>query len=282
MRKEFLQLRYNKKTLLLSAVTLGLLSLQVDANVVNASTDTTNGETVVEEDISKENGTTYHIVRSGETVYSISNKYGISQEALRVWNNISNNIIVANQVLSVDGVNVYKDIAKESNQFATTQQFINKVAPIALEMAEKYDLYPSVMIAQAILETGSGKSELAELANNYYGIKGTYKGNSVYKLSPEEVKGTIIQQSSRFRVYPSLRASVEDNGKRLRLGPNTDSEANFWNPNHYKGTWVENTFTYRDATQALVDAGYATDSSYATSMIKCFMILLKSVKLILH
>ncbi|HZK22789.1 MAG TPA: glucosaminidase domain-containing protein, partial [Atopostipes sp.] len=192
--------------------------------------------------------------------------YGVSQKAISLWNNLSDNVIVVNQVLSVNGMNIYNTLAKETNRFDNTQQFINRVAPIALEMAKKYELYPSVMIAQAILETGSGKSELAEFANNYYGIKGTYKGNSIYKLSPEEVKGSIIQQSSRFRVYPSLRASVEDNAKRLRLGPNTDSELKPWNPNHYKATWVENAFTYRDATQALVDAGYATDSSYAIKL----------------
>lgn len=252
--------------MLLSAVTLGLLSVSMESNLIHATAQTNNGETVVNENISKENGTTYHIVRNGETVYSISNKYGVSQEALTMWNDLSDNIIVVNQVLSVNGMNIYNTLVKESNRFDNTQQFINKVAPIALEMAKKYELYPSVMIAQAVLETGSGKSELAEFANNYYGIKGTYKGNSIYKLSPEEVKGSIIQQSSRFRVYPSLRASVEDNAKRLRLGPNTDSELKPWNPNHYKGTWVENAYTYRDATQALVDAGYATDSSYAIKL----------------
>ena len=201
-------MKYSKKTLLLSAVTLGLLSPYAVPNTVSASTNVVTDSETVKEEISMENGKTYHIVRSGETVYSISNKYGISQDALTTWNNISNNNIIVNQVLSVDGVNKYKNIVKESNTFVTTEQFINRVAPIALEMSEKYQLYPSVMIAQAVLETGSGTSELAVLANNYYGIKGTYKGDSVYKLSPEEVKGTIIQQSSRFRVYPSLRASV--------------------------------------------------------------------------
>ena len=261
-------MKYSKKTLLLSAVTLGLLSPYAVPNTVSASTNAVTDSETVKEEISMENGKTYHIVRSGETVYSISNKYGISQDALTTWNNISNNNIIVNQVLSVDGVNKYKNIVKESNTFATTEQFINRVAPIALEMAEKYQLYPSVMIAQGVLETGSGKSELAVLANNYYGIKGTYKGNSVYKLSPEEVKGTIIQQSSRFRVYPSLRASVEDNAKRLRLGPNTDSEAKPWNAKHYQGTWVENTKSHYDATLALRKAGYATDSKYTEKLNK--------------
>lgn len=266
-------MRSNKKTLLLSAVTLGLLTSSLNPGLVSASAEAGNGngngDAAVEdpaEDISKENGTTYHVVRSGETVFSISNKYGISQEALRVWNNISNDIIHVDQILSVNGVNIYRELVKETNEFTSTQQFINQVAPIALEVAAKYDLYPSVMIAQATLETGSGKSELAVLANNFFGIKGTYKGNSIYKMSPEEVNGNMVSHSSRFRVYPNLYASFEDNGKRLRKGPNGDSEEASWKAENYQETWVENAYTYRDATQGLVNGGYATDSNYATKL----------------
>jgi len=271
-RKEILQLRYNKTALLLSSVTLGLFIGHLGPLHVNAATEGNldNSDLVItkgtSEDISKENGTTYHIVRNDETVYSISEKYGISQEALKVWNNISNNVIHVGQILSVNGVNVYEELVKENNQFSSTQQFINSVAPIALEVAGKYDLYPSVMIAQATLETGSGTSELAVLANNYFGIKGTYKGKSIYKISPEEVNGDMVSHSSRFRIYPSLYASFVDNGKRLRKGPNGDSEEVPWNVGNYKETWVENAFTYRDATQGLVNGGYATDSNYATKL----------------
>lgn len=256
------QLKYNKKSLLLSAVVLGLLTSNVQANVTHVSANS-NGGQVVNNGISKEPGKTYHIVQSGNTVYNIANKYGISQEALRLWNTIpESNVISVNQIVSADGMNVYNQIVKEKNTFQTTTEFINKVAPIAVATAKKYQVYPSVMIAQSVLETGSGKSELATMANNYFGIKGTYNGNSIYKMSPEEINGTTINQSSRFRVYPTLRESFEDNGKRLRLGPTIDSNSNPWSPDHYSGTWVENTKSYYDATLALVKAGYATDSSY--------------------
>ena len=158
-------MRYNKKTLLLSAVTLGLMASNIDPHIVNAATDTgtNNGDASKSVQasamISKSNGNTYHIVRKGETVYSISNKYNISQEELTVWNNLSNNIIHTDQILSVNGINVYSNIIKETHRFNSTNQFIQHVAPIALEVAGKYQLYPSVMIAQATLETGSGTSK---------------------------------------------------------------------------------------------------------------------------
>ena len=265
-------LKKYKNILLSTGLVLGLLSHHLEDNLLSVSAaeiSEPGEEVVVPEEpiiISKEEAKTYHIVRANETVYSIANRYGISEAELTGWNNISDNVILVNQVLSIDGVNKYATLVKESNTFNSTQQFINRVAPVALEMAKKYQLYPSVMIAQATLETGSGTSELAVLANNYFGIKGTYQGHSVYKMSPEEIKGNIINQSSRFRVYPNLKASFDDNGKRLREGPATDSEGKSWNQAHYQATWIENAYTYRNATQALVDAGYATDSRYAVKL----------------
>lgn len=265
-------LKKYKKILLSTGLVLGLLSHHFEDNLLSVSAaeiSEPGEEVVVPEEpiiISKEEAKTYHIVRANETVYSIANRYGISEAELTGWNNISDNVILVNQVLSIDGVNKYATLVKESNTFNSTQQFINRVAPVALEMAKKYQLYPSVMIAQATLETGSGTSELAVLANNFFGIKGTYQGHSVYKMSPEEIKGNIINQSSRFRVYPNLKASFDDNGKRLREGPATDSEGKSWNQAHYQATWIENAYTYRNATQALVDAGYATDSRYAVKL----------------
>ena len=265
-------LKKYKNILLSTGLVLGLLSHHLEDNLLSVSAaeiSEPGEEVVVPEEpiiISKEEAKTYHIVRANETVYSIANRYGISEAELTGWNNISDNVILVNQVLSIDGVNKYATLVKESNTFNSTQQFINRVAPVALEMAKKYQLYPSVMIAQATLETGSGTSELAVLANNYFGIKGTYQGHSVYKMSPEEIKGNIINQSSRFRVYPNLKASFDDNGNRLREGPATDSEGKSWNQAHYQATWIENAYTYRNATQALVDAGYATDSRYAVKL----------------
>lgn len=63
----------------------------------------------------------------------------------------------------------------------TSQQtFINNVGACAQTVAASHDLYASVMIAQAILESGWGGSALAQAPNyNLFGVKGSYNGNSV-------------------------------------------------------------------------------------------------------
>lgn len=54
----------------------------------------------------------------------------------------------------------------------TKEQFIEKIAPIIVRYAPQYNiLCPSAVIAQAVLESGSGTSELAQNANNFFGLK---------------------------------------------------------------------------------------------------------------
>jgi flagellum-specific peptidoglycan hydrolase FlgJ len=57
----------------------------------------------------------------------------------------------------------------------TQQAFINQIAPSAKTLASANNLYASVMIAQAIVESGWGSSTLSKAPNyNLFGIKGTY------------------------------------------------------------------------------------------------------------
>lgn len=144
---------------------------------------------------------------------------------------------------------------------SSSAAFINSISAYAVSLGQKYNIYPSVMIAQAILESGWGKSSLASAPNyNLFGIKGNYKGNSVaYKTSEwSKSKGwyTVI---ANFRKYPSYRESLEDNAKLLRNGLT-------WNAANYSGTWRENASNYKQATAGLVKGGYATDPGYATSL----------------
>ena len=61
-----------------------------------------------------------------------------------------------------------------------TRDFIKSIAKDAHKIGQDKDLYASVMIAQAILESSSGNSTLAQAPNyNLFGIKGSYKGQSV-------------------------------------------------------------------------------------------------------
>ncbi|MFX3718731.1 glucosaminidase domain-containing protein, partial [Streptococcus suis] len=57
-----------------------------------------------------------------------------------------------------------------------TEEFIQEIGESARKVAKDKNLYASVMIAQAILESGSGNSKLSQKPNyNLFGIKGDYK-----------------------------------------------------------------------------------------------------------
>lgn len=139
----------------------------------------------------------------------------------------------------------------------TTKAFINVIGEDAREIAGSNNLYASVMIAQAILESASGNSTLASAPNyNLFGIKGDYKGASANFLTSEDNgSGSIYTIRSDFRKYPSYKESLEDYVKLLRGG--TD-----FNNNFYSGTWKSNTKSHKDATSFLTGK-YATDTSYA-------------------
>ncbi|MBM5609489.1 GW domain-containing glycosaminoglycan-binding protein [Listeria seeligeri] len=140
------------------------------------------------------------------------------------------------------------------------QKFINSISSQAMELCKKYKLYPSVMIAQASLESNWGRSELGTAPNyNLFGIKGSYNGKSVTMKTWEysDSKGWY-QIDAKFAKYPSYKESLEDNAKKLRNGPS-------WDSSYYKGAWRENAKTYKDAT-AWLQGRYATDNTYASKL----------------
>jgi flagellum-specific peptidoglycan hydrolase FlgJ len=143
---------------------------------------------------------------------------------------------------------------------ADTSGFIAKASGYAKEVAAANNLYASVMIAQAILESGWGTSTLTTQANNMFGIKGSYNGQYVEMATLEDNgSGNYYQILAKFRKYPSLRESFEDNAYVLR---NTSFTAGSY---YYSGAWLSNTTSYTEAT-AWLQGRYATDTSYASKL----------------
>ena len=138
--------------------------------------------------------------------------------------------------------------------------FISQICGYATEVAAANDLYASVMMAQAILESGWGASTLTTTANNMFGIKGSYSGQYVTMDTYEDDgSGNYYLISAKFRKYPSLKESFEDNAYVLR---NTSfSSGNYY----YSGAWKSNTTSYTQAT-AWLQGRYATDTSYASKL----------------
>ena len=74
---------------------------------------------------------------------------------------------VLNKMPFVQSANAHQ--TKAATDFE--QAFLDKASRQAQKAAKKYGVYPSVMIAQAIVESDWGRSGLATSANNLFGIK---------------------------------------------------------------------------------------------------------------
>ncbi len=150
---------------------------------------------------------------------------------------------------------------EENYQFSiaknrTTEEFIQTIGKDAQQIAWDEGLYASVMIAQAILETGSGNSQLARPPHhNLFGIKGSYQGKQVnFNTQEDKGNGELYTINSGFRQYPSYKESLEDYAALLKNGLSG-------NPSFYQATWKTNAATYQEAAKALTGK-YATDTSY--------------------
>ena len=140
-----------------------------------------------------------------------------------------------------------------------TAAFITEIATYAQPVAQANDLYASVMIAQAVVESGWGSSALSQAPYyNLFGIKGSYQGQTVYMDTLEFLNNQWVNKKEPFRQYPSFAESFNDNAYVLR-------NTSFGNGYYYAGTWKSNTRSYTDATACLTGR-YATDPGYASKL----------------
>ncbi|MDR3761954.1 LysM peptidoglycan-binding domain-containing protein [Enterococcus sp.] len=140
-----------------------------------------------------------------------------------------------------------------------TAAFITEIATYAQPIAQANDLYASVMIAQAVVESGWGSSALSQAPYyNLFGIKGSYQGQTVYMDTLEFLNNQWVNKKEPFRQYPSFAESFNDNAYVLR-------NTSFGNGYYYAGTWKSNTRSYTDATACLTGR-YATDPGYASKL----------------
>lgn len=93
------------------------------------------------------------------------------------------------------------------------QQFIQSIANDAQDLQKEEKILTSVTLAQAILESNWGKSGLSTSANNLFGIKGSYEGNSVSMGTQEFSSGKAYRTQADFRKYPDKKASLVDHAQ---------------------------------------------------------------------
>lgn len=152
----------------------------------------------------------------------------------------------------------------QSNRLSPSE-FLKNISGYAKDIAAKNDLYASVMIAQAALESAWGNSTLAQAPNyNLFGIKGNYNGNSVHvETLEDDGSGNYYTITDDFRKYEDYDQSLGDYASLLT----GDNDPSSWRYEFYSGARYSNTSSYQDATQYLTGR-YATDTSYATKLNK--------------
>lgn len=138
----------------------------------------------------------------------------------------------------------------------SVESFVRKIGESARKVGQENDLYASVMIAQAILESASGQSQLAQAPNyNLFGIKGTHNGKGVSFATQEYLgDGTLYTTQATFRQYENYEDSLNDYAQLLKEGLTGNSQ-------FYSGVWKTNAKTYQEATKFLTGR-YATDTKY--------------------
>lgn len=139
------------------------------------------------------------------------------------------------------------------------QAFIDKISAYAKVLQSEYGVLPSISIAQAILESNWGNSELSEKYNNFYGIKGSEEANTVLMNTKEFVDEEWIEINGRFRIYENWQDSMNAHTKLF-------VEGTTWNPQQYEAVLAAD--NYRDAAFALQASGYATDPTYPEKLIE--------------
>ena len=139
----------------------------------------------------------------------------------------------------------------------TNNEFIEQIADCVDKYAYLYGIeVHSPIIAQAILESGWGKSGLASKYHNYFGLKcgSSWKGKSVNMATKEEYKvGTLTNIRDNFRVYDSMDAGIKGYFDFI----NTKRYANL------KGVKSPEEYVRRIKAD-----GYATSSKYVDSIMR--------------
>ena len=142
---------------------------------------------------------------------------------------------------------------------------VEKIGVLCAEDMKTSGILASVSAAQFILEAGYGRTELAQKANNCFGMKCVLSGNSWggsawdgtssyrKKTQEDDGNGKLYTVTADFRKYSCVEQSIADHSAYLLGAMNGKKK-------RYAGLAGEK--DYRKAVQIIKDGGYATDSLY--------------------
>ncbi|MDG4523852.1 GBS Bsp-like repeat-containing protein [Streptococcus suis] len=156
------------------------------------------------------------------------------------------------------GTSTQKKSTEQSQLTTSEQSFFKNILPAIQQVSQKKGIVTSVMLAQSILESGWGTSQLAKNAYNIFGIKAdsSWKGNTYTVQTKEVVNGKTITVEKQFRAYKSLLESISDYGSFFT--------STAWRIKNY-ASFLQAT-NYETALTSLLASGYATDPAYAEKL----------------
>ena len=129
------------------------------------------------------------------------------------------------------------------------QNYFDKYKDVAVEQMLKYRIPASITLAQGVLESAAGNSELATKANNHFGIKcNGWTGRKSYHDDDA--------RNECFRAYDSVYESYQDHSVFL-----TTSK-------RYSNLFQLKLTDYKGWARGLKACGYATSPTYATKLIE--------------
>lgn len=141
----------------------------------------------------------------------------------------------------------------------TRQEYIHHFTEVAQLAAKGTTLFPSLIMAQAILESADvkgvpGNSTLARVYNNHFGIKAdkNWNGKKVNLITCEIFEGTSVILGDYFRVYEHVNESFTDHTTFLTCN------------DRYAKAGVFVAKTAQEQAEALQRAKYSTNANYAT------------------
>jgi flagellar protein FlgJ len=150
-------------------------------------------------------------------------------------------------------------LAPGKSAFTSHDQFVATMLPLAKEAAARIGVDPSVLVAQAALETGWGKSIMRQQdgssSYNLFGIKaqGGWKGPEARAITSEFRDGQMVKETADFRSYDSYASSFHDLVSFLQKN------------NRYQET-LKSADNPEQFVKELQKAGYATDPNYASKI----------------
>ncbi len=137
----------------------------------------------------------------------------------------------------------------------TDVSFLEKLKPFVLADMKSSGILASLTASQAFIESNKGNSGLTIQANNLFGIKGKYNGNSVKMWTTEYINGAAVRVMADFRSYPSWAESIADHS------------ALFNRLKRYEN--LRGLTDYVLACKYVKEDGYATSPSYTQTLLTC-------------